>query len=222
MGKITRIFPIREYKKNDREGKIGSFLLGDDSSNIRVVLWDVNHIALLENEEIKEGDVIQIMNGNVRNGEMHLSGFSDLKKSNEKIESVVETRQVEEGKLVNAQPGGNVRLRAIIVQSFEPRHFDSKKNPGEKGVLLNIVLDDGTETIRAVIFNEVIKKLGFEDDELNDMEKFNKKKDEILGEEKFFVGNYRTNTYFNNLEMTINGIEEIKADELVKELEAKA
>jgi hypothetical protein len=50
-----------------------------------------------------------------------------------------------------------------------------------------LVLDDGTETIRAVLFNEVIKKLGLNDDGLDDVEKFNGKKGSLLGEEKFFL-----------------------------------
>ena len=83
IGKITKVFPIREFSKNDRSGKIGSFLLGDETSNVRVVLWDMNHINLIEKNEIMEGEFIEITNGSFRNGELHLSGFSDIKKSNE-------------------------------------------------------------------------------------------------------------------------------------------
>jgi len=222
VGQITKIFPIREYSKGGKEGKIGSFLLGDDTSNVRVVLWDINHIDLIEKGELKEGDVIEITNGNIRNGEMHLSSFSDVKHSNEKIENVETERVFAFGRFKDASPGKNMKVRAVIVQTFEPRYFESKQNPGEKGVLLNIVLDDGTENIRAVLFGETIKKLGLSDEEIFSLEKFIEKKNELLGEEKFFAGNFRTNAFFNNLEMVIDEVEEINADELVKELEAKA
>ena len=221
VGQITQIFPVREFKKNNREGKIGSLLLGDDGSNIRVVLWDVNHISLIEKGELKEGDVIEISNGAIRNGEMHLSGFSDIKKSDEKIENVKMERDFSFGELKNARPGSNMKIRAVIVQTFEPRYFDSKVKEGEKGVLLNIVLDDGTENIRAVLFNENIQKLGFEEGELFSVEKFNAKREGLLGEEKLFSGNFRTNSFFNILEMSINDVEEVDADELVKKLESK-
>ncbi len=220
VGQITRIFPIREYNKNGKEGKIGSFLLGDETSNVRVVLWDVNHISLIEKGELKEGDTIELANGAVRNGEVHLSSFSDIKKSSEKVSNVKKDRELVEGILVDARPGLNMKIRAVVVQVFEPRHFESK-NDGKKGVLLNLVLDDGTETIRAVMFGENIKKLGLTDEELSSLEKFQGKKDSILGEEKFFSGNFRTNTYFNNLEMSIDAIEEVDPEKLVKELEAK-
>ncbi len=221
VGQITKIFPIREYNKNGREGKIGSFLIGDDSSNTRIVLWDTNHIDLIEKGQLKEGDVIDIGNASVRNGELHLSAFSDIKKSKEKLEKVQSSRSFSFSKISNAMPGMNVRIRATIVQVFEPRHFEDKKHNGEKRALLNIVLDDGSETIRAVLFGEQINKLGLSDEEVFSLEKFNERKESILGEELFFSGSFRTNTFFNNLEMSIDNIEKIDADKLIKDLEAK-
>ena len=221
IGKITRVFPIREFKKNDREGKIGSFLLGDETSNVRVVLWDISHISLIEKGELKEGDVVEISNGGFRNGELHLSTFSDIKSSNEKLDDVKTDRAFSLGRLSDASLGKNMKVRAIIVQTFEPRYFDSKQKEGEKGVVLNIVLDDGTENIRAVLFGEVIKGLGITDDELFSLEKFNEKREQLLGEEKFFSGNFRNNSFFNRTEMVVDNVEKIDSDELVKELEAK-
>jgi len=72
IGKIVRMNAVREYNKNGREGKIGSFLLADETSNIRTVLWDTNHIELIEKGEIKEGSVVEISNGGVRNGDKKL------------------------------------------------------------------------------------------------------------------------------------------------------
>jgi len=88
VGKIINLFPIREFEKNGRKGKVANFLLADDTGSVRVVLWDTNHIKLLENREIKEGDVVEISNAGLRNGELHLGGFSDIKKSQEIIENV--------------------------------------------------------------------------------------------------------------------------------------
>jgi len=221
IGQVTKIFPVREFKKNDREGKIGSFLLGDDSSNMRVVLWDMSHINLIEKGELKEGDVMEITNAAVRSGEMHLSSFSDIKSSNEKLENVKTERAFSLGNLKDASPGKNMKIRAIIVQVFAPRQFESKSGDGKKGVLLNIVLDDGTENIRAVLFGEQINKLGLSDEEISSLEKFNVKKEELLGEEKFFAGNFRMNSFFNMTEMAIDDVKDVDVDELVKELEAK-
>jgi len=220
IGKITQVFPVRSYKKQDREGKIGSFLLGDETSNVRVVCWDTNHIDLLETGKLKEGSVVSIRNASVRNGELHLSSFSDIAASKEKLPQVVEKQQISAESFSSAQAGQVTKTRAVIVQTFEPKYFDDKKT-GEKRALLNLVLDDGTETMRAVAFGEQINALGLTDEEIFSVEKFNGKKLDLLGEEKVFTGSYRTNAFFNRIEMTINGVEEVDVDALLQDLEKK-
>tara|TARA_Y100000310_G_scaffold325041_1_gene387877 strand:+ start:3245 stop:4240 length:996 start_codon:yes stop_codon:yes gene_type:complete len=237
VGKILEIYSIREYNKNDRVGKVANLLIADSSSNMKMVLWDTNHIQLFENGKLKKGDVIEVSNGGVRNGELHLSSFSDIKKSDEKLDNVVEERVFGEKKLKDVKPGESVKVRAVIVQSFEPRYFEVSEKTGrkvsdeerEKGevkivkrALLNVVLDDGTESMRSVMFGDTIKKLGLQDEEIFDLAKFEAKKLSLLGEEKIFSGNVRQNALYNTIEFTIEDVKEINADELVKELEAKS
>tara|TARA_Y100000034_G_scaffold135543_1_gene207920 strand:- start:3351 stop:4238 length:888 start_codon:yes stop_codon:yes gene_type:complete len=223
IGKITRMNEVREFKTKDREGKVASFLLGDLTGNVRVALWDINHINLVEKGDLKEGDVVEIAGASVRKGEVHLSGFSDIKKSNEKMDKVREDAVLKDGKFEGVKDGERGRIRAVIVQSFEPRYFDSKQKEGEKGVLVNLVLDDGTETMRAVLFNENIKKLvDISDKDLFDAEKFNLKREELIGEEKYFSGFFKMNSFSNKVEMSVNNVDEVDVDELVKGLEAKA
>jgi len=236
VGKVVDVGPVREFSRNNREGKVVNLLVADESSNVKVVLWDTNHIALVEKGELKKGDVIEISNGGVRNGELHLSSFSDIKHSKEEMGDVVEEKVYSERKLSEVKQGETMKVRAVIVQVFEPRYFEVNEATGRKvtdeergkgsvkiskRALLNLVLDDGHETIRSVIFGDGIKKLGLTDEEIFDLEKFAAKKGSLLGEEKMFSGNIRANELYNTTEMTIEGIEEIKVEELVKELEAK-
>jgi ssDNA-binding replication factor A large subunit len=238
VGKIVKISPIRTYNKNGREGKVCNLTLADESSNAKIVLWDTNHIALVEQQKLKEGDVIEISNGQVRNGELHLSSFADIKQSNETLGEVVTQKPYEEKKLSDAKPGQTLKTRAIIVQVFEPRYFEvcpecgkrvlegeckvHGKVEGKKRALLNIVLDDGAETMRSVLFGEQIYKLGFNEEEVFDLGKFAEKKNSLLGEEKYFFGNIRANTLYNTTEFSIEQVEEIDKDALLKALEAKA
>ncbi|HDL02325.1 MAG TPA: DUF2240 family protein, partial [Candidatus Pacearchaeota archaeon] len=46
VGKIMNIFPVREFEKNDRKGKVANLILADDTGSTRLVLWDTNHIVL--------------------------------------------------------------------------------------------------------------------------------------------------------------------------------
>jgi len=220
VGKVTKIFPVREFNKNGREGKVVNLNVGDDTSNAKVVLWDTNHIDLIEKEKIKEGDVVEVANASIRNGEAHLSGFSDIKKSKEKIEGVQVQKKAVFARLKDVSPGQNVKVRALIVQSFEPKYFN-KKDSGEKSALLNFVLDDGSDILRGVAFGETIYRLGLSEEEVFDVEKFKEKKDSILGEEKIFTGNVRMNSYTNEAELTINEVEDIEIESLIKELEAQ-
>ncbi len=238
IGKVLDVSPIREFNKNGREGKVCNLVFADEGSNTRVVLWDTNHISLIESGKIKKGDVIEISNGNVRNGELHLGSFSDLKKSSEKMENVVEGKVYSSKGFGDAKAGESMKTRAVIVQMFEPRYFEvcptcrKKAVEGkcaehgevksEKRALINVVLDDGNETLRSVMFGENINKLGLSNEEIFDLEKFASVKNNYLGEEKIFSGNLRANALYNTTEFVIDGVDEVNVEELVKELEAKS
>lgn len=233
VGKVVQMFPIREYNKNGKQGRIGSFLLADETGNIRVVLWDTHHIRLIEEGQIKEEDVVEIVGGSVRNMELHLTGLSDLKLSQEKIASVNLEKVFYERGIVDYRVGDRVKTRAVVVQVFEPRTFEvcsmcnARLTAGAEGpicsahgkvlpqkrALVSVVLDDGSESIRAVLFNEQILKL------IDSLENFSLKREEILGKEAFFLGNVRQNKLFGNLELFIDGIEEIQVEELIQKLE---
>lgn len=238
IGKIIQMFPVRDYKTENREGKIGSFIFADDTSNIRVVLWDVNHISLIERGQIKEGDFVEISNASLRNTELHLGGFSDIKKSEKKIENIKTERDFFERTVSEFNIGSNFKTRAIIVQVFEPRFFEVCPECGKKVVngmgghnceqhgkvvpkkraLLSLVLDDGTASIRAVLFTEQIGKLGLKEEDL-EPETFLQKRQELLGREAWFFGNVRQNKLFNNLEFFISDVQETEIEKLIGVLE---
>ena len=240
IGKVITIFPVREYNKNNRSGKIGSLILADETGNIRVVLWDTNHIGLIENGTIKQDDVIEIKNGAMRETEIHLSAFSEFKKSDVLLGEVKRERQTLSATIDKVQQGQSVRVRGIIVQMFNPRFFNvcpecSKKviqdaagftcnehgkvTPKER-VLLNLVLDDGTETIRAVLFSEQIAKLtSLAEQDLKDTEKLIVFKEDLMGSEIYLSGNVKKNELFNNLEIMANNVERVDMDKLIAELE---
>src|SRR5271157_2888119 len=79
IGKVINRFPVRTFVKNEKEGKVANLVIADETSNIKVVFWDVNHIGLIERDEIAEGRVIEITNATMRGNEVHLGSFSDVK-----------------------------------------------------------------------------------------------------------------------------------------------
>ncbi len=238
IGKIIRLFPVRTFttKKGD-EGKVANLIIADDTSNIKVVLWDTNHIDLIEKGEVKEESVVEIEGGGMRDNEIHLGSFSELKLSDKVLEVVKTERIVKEKNITDFRLSDNVKTRAFIVQAFDPRFFhvcpecrkkvvsgtdgfvcaEHGKVVEQKKALINIVLDDGTETIRAVLFHEALPDLGIT--ELENQERLLNQREDLLGKEMFFSGNIRMNKFFNNPEFIVDGIEQLNLDELVARLE---
>lgn len=239
-GKIIRLFPIRSFtSKTGQEGKVLNFILADETGNIRIVLWDTKHIEQIEGGKIKEGDSIQILNGTMREGEVHLGSFSQFKKSERTFESVSSDKKTSKKKIKDLNVNDSVSIRAFIVQSFDPRFFnvcpECKKKVNseqedfvcathgrvvpEKRALINILIDDGTETIRTVLFHENLNLIGI--DAYDDPELLQTQKNNILGQEFLFSGEVRNNKFFNNSEFIVNKVEKIDLDGLLKELENK-
>lgn len=237
IGKVAEVGLVRNFKKQDREGKVVSMTVADESASIRVVLWDNNHISLIEKGEIKAGDVLEISNGSLRNGELHLSGFSDIKHSNEQLDKVATQPSISEKQFKDAQTGQRFKARAFMVQLFEPRYFsicpECRKKvvegacavhgsvQGEKRALVSATLDDGSENIRAVLFSEQLKLLNLTDEELFSLENFQAKKEQLLGEEWIFTGNLRANQLYNTQEFMVEGIEPVQLEMIIEKLKEK-
>ena len=238
VGRVMNVSPIRTFTtKKGEESKVVNFWVADDSSNIRVVLWDTNHVTLVEKGDIKEGTTVEISNASMRDNELHLSNFSEISPSQEILEKVVTEKVLKEENISNFKKGENVKVRAFIVQIFEPRFFSvcpeckrkvtkegedficetHKKVIPEQRAVMTLVIDDGTSSIRAVLFQDAIDELGFKD--LNDSEKLSLQKESFLGKEMFFSGNVRQNTFFNNLEFIAEHVEKIDIDKVINSLE---
>jgi len=234
VGRIITLFPVKEYNKNGRSGRIGSFILADETSNIRTVLWDENHIDLIVKGQIFNDCVIEITNGTLRNGELHLTSFSEIKISDKNVGAVVKDKPVFKKTINQFSTNDNVSTRAFIVQMFEPRFFyvcpACKKKASENGeclehgkvvvekrALLNFVIDDGTDSMRAVMFNDTLNKIMTPEDLAPEM--FSIKKQELLGKEVILTGQVRKNQLYNNNEFIISNVEDVDINKLIEELE---
>lgn len=240
VGKIINLFPVRTFttKKGD-EGKVVNFILADDTSNIKVVLWDTNHIGLIEKGDIGKDSVVEIANAGMRDNELHLGSFSEFKPSTEIFENVKIEKVIKQKTIAELKLSDSANVRAFVVQNFEPRFFyvcpecgkkavsgeqgficaEHGKVAAEKKALINLVLDDGTESIRAVLFHEALPTIGLT--ELDNQEKLLNQREDLLGREMMFCGNVRMNKFFNNSEFIVNEAKEVDLDVLIAELERK-
>jgi hypothetical protein len=236
-GKVTRMFDLIEFNKNDRKGKVRTMILADETAQMKVTAW---HDQTALYETFKEGDIVKIKNGFVKSNqgqtETHLNNNSKITVNppDIKIEGVSEFKKPEVlRKKINeiTENDQNIEVFGTIVQVYDPRYFEQcpecRKKPNMSegnfvcaqhgaitpmyGYVINIMLDDGTDTIRAVMFKEQMQQLFKKtDDELltfrTSNEGFDELKREILGEQIIVNGRIIKNEMFDRLEIRSNKV----------------
>ena len=164
-GRIIRIFRVSTFnRKKGGIGKVGSFILRDNTGEIRVVLWDKN-AELIEKRSIKVGDIVKIINGYVRKGknniELHLGGYGQIQINpsdvDEKSLPEIETKKVKIGDINEKMYGITVVGKVLSKSSLS----EYSKKDGNIGKRSRIILGDETGEISAVFWddaNDVLKE----------------------------------------------------------------
>ncbi|MBI2075658.1 MAG: DUF2240 family protein [Candidatus Aenigmarchaeota archaeon] len=235
VGKIIRAFPVKEFSTEKAKGRVRNIIVGDETGTARLSLWNDE----IEKFNFNDGDVVRIR-GFVRESlggpEIRLGRYGLVQKSDEKI--VVAARQVDRIKLSDLREGYYKEVRAVLVQVFESspfyevcaqcgsrikdgkceEHGDSK----DYGLVVTGIIDDSTDSMRAVFFNEHAEKiLNLKKDEAKRL--FDSKKDVSavmqnvsLGTEYVLEGKAKKNDFFDRLEFVVNNI---KSVDVKKEIE---
>lgn len=228
VGKVTKVFESRDFKTENREGKVGSFVIGDETGTIRIVCWGDQANKL---KDLQENDIVVIQNGYVRenngNKEIHLNDRSRLiiNPPNVTVGDVKTTNRERKNIKDLTENDQNVELFGTIVQSFEPRFFEvcplcnKRMKQTELGFecaehgkveqkysyVFNVVLDDGTDSIRVVCFkNQAENLLGKTEEEILKLKDnpslVEQIKTDLLGQMVRFVGRVSKNTMFDRME----------------------
>jgi ssDNA-binding replication factor A large subunit len=242
VGKVARKFEVREFKTATREGKVASFFIADDTGTIRIVLWDTNHIEKFE--KFNEGDIIKIVGGMVRENqgfkEIHLGGRNELivnppgEEVNVSVQMPVAKRELNMKKVKDLNAGDFNKVLGTVVQVFEPRFYDACPECNRKVVpdgdkfrceqhghvppkqvpIVNMLLDDGTDNVRVVLFRDLASKVfGLTDVAIlkDNIAGFDEKKKDLLGKTFFVSGRVNKNDMFDRFEIMAQDIEEADA-----------
>jgi replication factor A1 len=158
VGRVTRIFPAREFEKADKtKGRVASLILADETGTIRVVFWGKD-VALLE-DKIEEGDVLRIREGYTKesiNGEaeIHIGvrarviiNPKDVDKEEIPLPEQM-TKKIAE--LGDGMPSVDVVCR--VMRIYEVREFEREDKT--KGKVANLVVGDETGVARLVLWDE--------------------------------------------------------------------
>lgn len=234
--KIVKINDIRTFKRNNKEGRVGSMLVGDETGSIKIVIWDEKIIDSLK--DLKEGSIVKISNcySKENNGylEVHLGNRSTIESSNDQIGDVRLGIISKRKQIKDLQENDFVEVFGTVVQMFDPRFYSAcpvcnKKilmqddsyvcqEHGKVSVkqvpILNIVLDDGTGNIRSVLFRDNAEKLIG-----TDYSNLDAVKSSVLGRQLLFKGKVNKNEMYSRIEFMVNSVEEANPEVLIKEIE---
>jgi ssDNA-binding replication factor A large subunit len=253
--RVIQISEIREFERKDgKKGKVCSLILTDETSGIRLTLWD-KQVGMIEEGKIKEGDVIEIKNAfakeNVFGGvELALPRLARI----EKVEDDGSIPREMVGLKYRRIPikdaiEGNFEIKGNILQIFNVNpvfqtcpHCRAKVEKKKKGyecpehgkvepennLIISCIVDDGTDSIRAVFFREQAQLIsGLEPSVLLSMpqdEALSLIRQNALGNEIVMRGRIQKNKIFDTLEMIVNEVRELNIQEeserLINEIKA--
>jgi replication factor A1 len=236
VGKVLQTYELKEFTTNDRQGKVASLVIGDETGTIRLVMWG-DQAENIKN--ISKDMILKIMGGYVKDNrgsiEIHLNERSKLiinppgETINVVSQNVVKTERKEISKLT--EQDNNVEVLGTVVQIFDPRFFPIDPATGRKvtendgkyyfndkvidnpdhSYVLNLILDDGTDNMRAVFFRETMEKLlnctkekilGYKDNP----DTFEQVKSDLLGTLVKITGRVKKNLFFDRIELVANDV----------------
>jgi len=248
LGKVLQTYELREFTTNDRQGKVASLVIGDETGTIRVVMWGSQADNI---KNIKNDMTIKVVGGYVKdnNGtiELHLNERSQVI-LNPEGEIVKDVKQfTPERKTIDklTEKDSVVEILGTIVQIFDPRFFEicpecNKRVKNVEGAfscqthnnvepdfsyVINLIVDDGTENIRTVFFRDSMEKLINSNKEKilsykDNPDKFEEVKTELLGNIVKINGRVKKNLFFDRIEIVANDVSlNPNPDEEIKRLD---
>ena len=235
VGKVLQTYELREFTTNERQGKVASMVIGDETGTIRVVMWGSQADNI---KDITSGMIVKVVGGYVKdnsgNIEIHVNERSRLivNPPGESIGVVVRQNAAERKEISKlTENDSNVEILGTIVQVFDPRFFPIDPETGRKvtenegkyyfndkvienpdhSYVLNVIVDDGTDNMRVVFFREAMEKLLSCSKEKvlgykENPESFEQVKSDLLGTLIKINGRVKKNLFFDRLELVANDV----------------
>jgi len=157
-GQILQKFPIKEFtRKTGEKGKVGSIILMDSTSTIRITFWDDDTDKM---KSFEVGDVVLISSLNPKLSnldsktiDLFVSRSSDIKKLTKKIK--IESNLIDNIKLL--QKSTNIVSFKGIITSIDNLKKITLKS-GDEVSLLSFEISDETDYIRVTLWRELAER----------------------------------------------------------------
>ena len=208
IGRLIRVPAPHNYESNGKKGKVTSLEIQDNTGKISYTLWN-NDVKLIDSLDLKEGDIVKILNeqSRERNGELSLShwdgrilkveGDYDLPEYEEKIIPIGDVQEIKDATLMG-----------IVTKIQDTITFERQDKT--KGYVKSIEISDETGSIRVTLWG--------------DDTKLKVSKGDIL---KVIGGNVEYDDYSNGYRVNTNWNTELKvnpeiSEDLAESLKEKA
>ena len=242
VGRVVEVGEVKEFVREGKRGKFASLILGDRTGKVRVLLWQehaervprVGEVVLLRNAYTPLGTPLELHLGRMGQLEVNPEVEEELPPAEvlARLSWSPETREIGEIQEPNLQ----VRVRGTIVRVIRRRPiFDlcplcgrtlgtvdtsllceecGKVVSPEHRAVLNLILDDGTGTIRAVLFGRAAEELaGMSSARLFEEYRRTQNLGEFYrllgleGREVILSGTTRRDEYLDQLELRVTSVE---------------
>jgi ssDNA-binding replication factor A large subunit len=164
IGIVTRIFPVKIFKKGDREGKLVKLSLKDETGEINVVAWNEKVEDLVN---VKPGEIVQFMRCRVRENnfgrlEIHVEKRSQINVCTEKV---IKIKNENITKIHELKPGiNNLNLLAKVVYKSGLNEIEKPDGTSDKSA--SILLKDESGVLELALNGsnaELASKIGIGD-----------------------------------------------------------
>lgn len=183
IGRITKLFPEREFETNERKGKYLNFEIGDSTATINCTAWN-DAVKTITKYNIGEGILIE--SGYTKQGregiELHLGFNTNVIHTDEELPTLFELETNKTTKKINEViPGQTANIKSEITEINQGllrfntcKKCGSKLNREEEGLVckehgtqkeydivpvISIKLEDETGIIDAVFYSKQAEKL---------------------------------------------------------------
>ncbi len=234
-GLIIQVNPIHEFsRESGSKGKVQNIVISDDSSLMRIVLWDDKTALIISKDTDK---ILSIINGNTRKGrftdiEIHCGNQTQIDLEEVEI-NVIKQYQVKFTNLNDITPTEtDVNVRGVITDFNLVQEITTKESETIK--LQSFKLNDQTAEIKITCWRSNVQKLeNLSSGEKIEIYQAKVKEDSGYGHELIITGNsflkksihndmipqgFVPSSVISNLRsqiQTINDIEDIKESETV-------
>lgn len=157
VGRVRVIYPKKEFEKNGRKGTLQSMILWDGTAQIRATVWnsDVEKLAGLG---LESGDGIKLANCSITSYsgalQLGLNYNSAITKTTEHAVPELGGKTTGISELEHGM--NDVAVKVKIKKIFPAKEFENERG---KGKVMNFIISEGVEEMRATAWNETVEKI---------------------------------------------------------------